>query len=355
MSKPGSGWIGEEPGAVCGHTWASPIVVRGTLPNGFGYDRFVMLSPVIDEIPRTDFGTGIPDVVAELLGVGYGGPVEDAVRDELERKIADLQAAAEAAGPHGEGWLTSEQVYTVNRALRQAQQQLDAARDVQRAWRDRKTGSWPLLYADRLDNFLAAADPQQCAGIGWYGRWVEGRGRTGKVRCPDQLEVTTRPKARQFVYELFVDAATWIRCAEFGLQRMRLYAQSRRDYIPAEGGGLRIPTPPQRQIPGPGELGVPFQPPEPEGPSSAEPIPERRNVPVAPGASAAPFVPTWPPDYPMPKDGAAPALPPPPIPPEALPTPSAEPVQTPSTSKAALGIVGLIAVGIVAKSAGIFR
>jgi hypothetical protein len=286
MARPPSSFRGEAPGQVCGHTWASSLVVDGRLPNGFGKDLTHRLEPVMEQPYEADLG--MPDVDQAQLGIGWGGPLESNLSSQLLDRIAAIRART------NESFLGSKQKGAVRWLLDRAKGELDFAQAIHKLWKNRTAGSWSLSFSDRLTNFYAAKNPSDCAGR--PGATVEGAGRSGPVRCPTEAEIARRPNARAEIRQRFVDAAHFIRCAEYGLWRMLLYREAKQQWEQRPTGPGGIVAPGGGTMPGDITVGVPVPPQPPDVP-----------VPVA-GKLPPPTPPKPPPDV-GPEGAKAPSRP----------------------------------------------
>lgn len=261
MARPPSHFRGETIGRVCGHTWASELVVDGRLPDGYGADITKTLDPVMP--PPFAGPGGQPDVEPQAQGIGWDSPAEALRRQQLLLRIGELRVATDVA------YIAGDIKGAVRWLLDKAEAELESAQKIHSLWKTRGNGAWPLRYADRLTNFYAAENPDDCAGR--FGATVSGTGG-GTVRCPTRQEVDRREADREKIRERFVDAARFVRCAEYGLYRSVLYrkARLRRKGEVAQGGDVVATPGPGPALPGP--IKVPEVPPD-------FPVPDVRALP----------------------------------------------------------------------------
>ncbi len=255
MAKPPSGYKGPL-GYPCGKSWAEPLIVTGELPGkNFGQHLTYTLSPVVGELG---------DKEGEI---GWGGAYETSRKQQLFDRLEAAMSALRIAGVQ----MTQSERDSVEWLLQQAADELDATRDIHLRWNFREGGAYPLSYGDSLKDFPAAKHWQDCANPGdilsppgpHYGFEVPAA-EGGTARCPTRTTLKARPRDRATIRQHFIDAATHIRCAEYGLWRITLYRKARQEWLDSARGGAPggLRTPPRDGLGGPGGLRTPtYEPP----------------------------------------------------------------------------------------------
>lgn len=281
--KPPYGYPGPK-GYPCGQGWKEAFIVTGEIPqtNGFGKSHTRTLAPIVVDLQRGG------------SRLGWDGEYETERREQMLNRGEQILAQLRTS----ETLLSPGEVASIEWLLGQAIAELDATVKIHDQWKNRAEGTFPLWYGDKLKDFPSAngewcTDPDNVLSPPGpqYGVQVPGRDG-GKVICPTRTELKRRPKDRRAIADHFVDAAHHLRCAEYGLWRLRLYRQALADWYNtfwAQAPDDLVARPKQPWQPGkviaqpkpgkPGLLGLPPivdpPPPNPPGevlPPAAEPV-----------------------------------------------------------------------------------
>lgn len=272
---------GEDDRERCGDSWRQNSTVTGEIPgtDHFGSDRFKVLLGFVEPWELEKSGS---------FGMGYGwrSDAEKEFRQTLLSRIDAIDDAAEMNST----WLTGKQIQAVNWLTDHAEAELEGADRIYDKWVYREGQSYPLTREDTPSAFNSAcsspprgdADPQ----------YVRAGPRGDTLKCPTRELYKDRERDRQMIGFRFHDAAAHIRCAEWGLWRMILYAQSREEYEPPKPeigmkatpggskptpGGLKdemvwkLVEPIDWPVPDPDGLGDPEDLPPDDAPPPAEP------------------------------------------------------------------------------------
>jgi hypothetical protein len=279
MAKPPSGYPGPQ-GYPCGKTWKESIIVDGSIPGkNYGKQFTHTIPPVIEDL-QTGAGK-----------LGWDSPYEKGCKEKLFNRLEDAVEQLRIA----EVWFSAKEVRSIEWLIEQAAAELDEVRKIHLQWNFRDGGPYPLSYADTLEAFPSAKYWQDCANPGdilrpagpHWGFTVPGTGDLGDVVCPTRSTMDRRKRDRATIAERFVDAAHFIRCAEYGIWRLTLYRKAVdawKDSIAGSGprdlrvtpgtgrgpGGFTTPTAGPPPPPTPSDLKLPTPPP---GPLPPQPTP----------------------------------------------------------------------------------
>ena len=303
MARPSDVYPSERPGKPCGASWPDPLKVTGKIPNvPFGAQFKITLKPV----------ALANDMRANQGMLSWRGAHEDRVRAALETTIDQVLADAEKFR-----WRIGQDNYqAVRNLLSLASAELAYVDITHETWLKRRWGLERVTYAPECDA-RGGPGPGEVFGGGFD-------------RCPTLEEIELRMKAREFILEKFVDAAHFIRCAQFGLWRVWLYRQARDEWRATPQGGAPkglAPNPPKKP---PSKVGPGIFTAKPPGPPPppTPPMPPKPEPPPFPADLGGESLPDpGEPDPPDEDDVPSPPLPEPPVPPE--PVGEAPPVVEP--------------------------
>ena len=309
MARPGKTYPSERPGKPCGASWSDPLQVTGKIPNiPFGAQFEVTLQPV----------ALANDMRANQGMLSWRGAHEIRVRTQLETTIDQVLADAEKFRAR----IGQDNYQAVRNLLSLALAELAYVDITHETWLRRRWGLERVTYAPQCDT-RGGVGPGEVFGGGFD-------------RCPTHEEIEQRMKAREFILEKFVDAAHFVRCAQYGLWRVWLYRRARDEWkTTPQGGGPKglAPNPPKkpRSKVGPGSFTA--NPPEPPPPPTP-PIPPKPEPPPFPpdlgGESLPdPGEPDPPDEDDVPAPPPVPPMPPPPGPIGEPPPPHDDPVVEP--------------------------
>lgn len=232
-------------GQPCGADWNEPVIVTGEIPGKRG------------------FGEEIQDVLAPLpvslnglfAAQGLDIPFYDRA-DEVQVIIADVGDNVSQARH-----LTRKEKRSLRWLVDHAQAELDAAIFLSNKWVERSRGTWPLWIADTLPGFtLQFSDEPFCGGgtraHGSTGGIIIEIPGIGGIRCPTPEEQDQRAVDREQVRQHLDWALQHVRCAQYGLTRLKLYRQAvdkwkKSPQAGRPGGLTTVPTPPIGDITAP--------------------------------------------------------------------------------------------------------
>ena len=300
MARPSKTYPSERAGKPCGASWPDPLRVTGKLPRvSYGSQFATTLEPVAS----TD------DLRANQGLLSWRGEHETRIRARFESLIDQVASDAQSFR-----WRIGEANYAaVKNLLALALAELAYVDITHERWVERRWGLERLTYAPECDA-RGGLEPGAVFGGGFD-------------RCPTVEEMQLRLEARDFIVEKFVDAAHFIRCAQYGLWRVWLYRSALAKWQSTPRGGAPddlAPTPPKKpkKPVGAGSFrSQPLPPPPPPVPPPPQPEPPPFPADLGEGGTLPDPGEPDPPD-----EDAVPSPPEPPLPePEPEPEPIAEP------------------------------
>ncbi len=259
------------------------LVVDGQLPGRrFGRNLEHTIKPVVTSVP-TDVGSDEDDA--------------DALRDKIQARVNAVR----------DDIVQTKETFSVKQSasliwlLWHAEAEMGVVFQIFDKWRYRDGGSFSLELGDKLADF----PPGQCEV---YGEEVEiqasvtllGQEVKSAVfrTCPTLFELEERPLDRQLIRARFSDALKHVRCAEYGLWKLRLVARAHDIAGTAELGLAGVPATGQAKIEyealqwADGFLPDPDELPPPEDVPPGLPPPEGEGAPLVPDEPPAPTKPS---------------------------------------------------------------
>jgi len=236
----------------CGASWPDPLTVDGKIPGvSFGHDYTVDLAPVApaDAMRRNE---GL---------LSWDGLHEGTIRGMIEEEISNLFEEALLF----RDTLGTENYLAINNLIQHARAKFVEVDGIHKRWSDRR---YPLK--------MTKYNPQ-CSATSSGPGIPPGGALSQFDRCPTAEENLQRVLDRDRIVELFVNACHFVRCAQFGMWRVKLYRDALRDWKNTPQGGAPddlAPTPPSSPTPPFGSGDFAAVPGDPVVPPPVPPIPE---------------------------------------------------------------------------------